>query len=178
MKPKFILVILLLAGAVGGGLWWSKQLPVLPDLVLKDAGGVQFSLDSLRGANIDLVIGLLGPSDPASKIAATALQAAHQKYGRNVSFAGLVFGATPEQMARFAQEAGLSFPLYPLDTATAPNPQAVVDFFELAGKAHGISGAIIQSGTVLVVDNQRRLRALLMFQEVGKLDESLRKLGY
>ncbi|HOX43837.1 MAG TPA: hypothetical protein PK668_09565 [Myxococcota bacterium] len=178
MKPKFILVILLLAGAGGGVLWWMKQLPVLPNLVLQDARGTQFSLDTLRGANIDLVIGLLGPTDAASQLACRQLQAAFLKYGKNVSFAGLVFSGTPDQIAKLAQDQQLGFPLYPLQAGTAPDPKAVMQFFEMAGESYGMTGAAIQSGTILVIDHKRRLRALLQFQDAGQLDEKLRELGY
>jgi hypothetical protein len=178
MKPKFILVILILAAAGGGLFWWMKRLPELPNLVLKDAAGTEFSLDTLRGKNLDLVIGLLGPGDAASQLASTALQAAFLKYGKNVSFVGLVFNSSPDQIAQFAQEQRLGFPLYPLTPGTAPDPKAVMEFFEMAGELYGLSGAAIQSGTVLVVDHKHRLRTLLKFQDVGQLDESIRKLGY
>jgi hypothetical protein len=178
MNLKTILVVLLLAGGGVGAYFFFTRAPELPELVLLDEDGSQFSLDSLRGENFHLVLVLLTTKDPVSAFTARIIQEARARLGAELSFAGLVFQGGAADRQRFASENGLTFPLYPLHIQSAPNPFAVQQFFELAGKSHGLRGAMIQSGTILVVDARRRLQVLLTGEDAQLLPEKLQKLGY
>ena len=119
------LVVLLIAGS----LWiWVSRVPLdaqtgsltpepavgrlAPDIELETLDGLTFSLYGLRGTPV--VINFWATWCGPCQREMPALQAAAERYAGRVVIAGVDQGESPEVVARFIQEAGITFPI-PMD---------------------------------------------------------------
>lgn len=176
MNSKIVWLSILVVSV--GGYLYCQRAPTLPELVLLDDDGSRFSLESMRDGKVDLVLALFGPNDPATLYAADIVREAYEKHHSAVGFAALMFSAGADARQRLAADKNLDFPLYPLNIKNAPDPYVVEKFFKQAVGTHGLIGAQVRSGTILIIDDKRRLRFALADQDAAKLPEKLAELGY
>ena len=159
-----------LAGlTVLGGLgFWTFRPAVIPNVTVVSEGEA-LTLDQVRGDKRKLVLALIHPSDPNSKAAVATLKAQFPTWETRATFAGLVL-ADPASAAAFQKENELPFTVY------AFTPQEHPEAYNELVKAVGGFRNRFFVGTVLVLDQSRRISQQVNGDELEKLPATLTRL--
>jgi peroxiredoxin len=153
---------------VAATLWWTRPVKI-PNLTLKDAIGQPVTLADMRQQKDTLLLVFFLQNCPVSRFALSTIKNVYPERSKDVSFAGLLFGNQVEA-ERFRNESQVPFPVYGLKDAQ--DPFALQELI----KKVGVSSMLVTGvygGTIVVVDDQNRVRLRLEKEDVRKLPEKL-----
>lgn len=171
---KSILVVMVIAALGVGGYIYFTQPDEIPNIMLKTSDGRQVDLTAMHEGKAELLMVFLLPNCPISKFSLGLINQHYPKYSANIAFAGLFFGnqATAEQF-KSAQQ--VPFPVYGIRDAV--DPYAVNELIEAVGTSHGTRAAVY-GGTIVTINEDRKVLFKLEKDEVRQLPEKLADLGY
>lgn len=171
---KSILVIMVIVALGVGGYIYFTQPDEIPNIMLKSSDGRQVDLAAMHEGKAELLMIFLLPNCPISKFSLGLINRYYPKYSANIAFAGLFFGnqATAEQFKSTEQ---IPFPVYGIRDAV--DPYAVNELIEAVGTSHGTRAAVY-GGTIVAVNEDRKVLFKLEKDEVRQLPEKLADLGY
>ena len=171
---KSILIVLVLVAAGVGGYIYFTQPDEVPSIMLKASDGSQVDLQAMHQDKDELLMIFLLPKCPISKFSLDLVNQQYPQYSANMAFAGLFFGNQPAADS-FKSDQQLPFPVYGLRDAV--DPYAVNELIDTVGTSHGTRSAVY-GGTIVVVDNDRKILFKLEKDDVRQLPEKLADLGY
>ena len=171
---KSILVVLVVAAVGIGGYVFFTQPDEIPNIMLKSSDGRQVDLAAMHDGKAELLMIFLLPNCPISKFSLGLVTQHYPNYSASVAFAGLFFGnqAAADQF-KSAQQ--LPFQVYGIRDAV--DPYAVNELIETVGTSRGTRAAVY-GGTIVVVNEDRKVLFKLEKDEVRQLPEKLTDLGY
>lgn len=171
---KTILVVMVIVALGVGGYIFFTQPDEIPNIMLKGSDGRQVDLSAMHAGKAELLMVFLLPNCPISKFSMDLVNQHYPQYSANIAFAGLFFGnqATADKF-KTAQQ--IPFPIYGIRDAT--DPYAVNELIETVGTSHGTRAAVY-GGTIVVVNEDRKVLFKLEKDEVRQLPEKLADLGY
>jgi len=171
---KSILVIMVIAALGVGGYIYFTQPDEIPNIMLKSSDGRQVDLSAMHAGKAELLMVFLLPNCPISKFSLDLIKQHYPKYSASLAFAGLLFGdqASADQYKSAEQ---IPFPVYGIRDAV--DPYAVNELIEAVGTSHGTRAAVY-GGTIVVVNEDRKVLFKLEKDEVRQLPEKLADLGY
>jgi hypothetical protein len=171
---KSILVVLVIAAIGVGGYIFFTQPDEIPNIMLKSSDGRQVDLAAMHSGKAELLMVFLLPNCPISKFSMGLVNQHHPQYSANIAFVGMFFGdqATADQFKSTEQ---LPYPVYGIRDAV--DPYAVNELIETIGTSHGTRAAVY-GGTIVVINEDRKVLFKLEKDEVRQLPEKLADLGY
>ena len=151
------------------GLAWTVFKPTVVPNVTMTAAGESTTVDQVRGQKLKLVLALIHPTDPNSKTAVTMLKTQFATYEGRATFAGLMLADAAAAEA-FEKDQDLPFTVY------AMTPQQNPAEYNEPVKAVGGFRNRFFVGTVLVLDQSRRISVQVNGNELENLSSALSKL--
>jgi len=171
MKP--VLVVLVLA-AIGLGIFvWTRQPKDIPDLPLTSPDGQAVTLSKVAGNRDALAVFFM--NDMLGKHVAGMVSALVPQHGKQLAIFGVLMQGDAALAGSLQAELGLQFPTYLLDLQR--DPYAFNAFADAVGERFG-SQSGVRSGTVVVLDPQRKALFYGSGEDVKQLPEKLKALGF
>lgn len=171
---KSILIVLVIAAVGVGGYIFFTQPDEIPNIILKGPDDRQVDLSAMHEGKDELLLIFLLPKCPVSKFSLGLVQEHYPNYSANVAFAGLYFG-NQSAAESFKSDQQLPFPVYGIRDAV--DPLAINELISTVGTSHGTRDAVF-GGTIVVVNEDRKVLFKLEKEEVRQLPEKLADLGY
>jgi hypothetical protein len=171
---KSILIVLVIVAVGFGGYIFFTQPDEIPKVILKSSDGRQVDLQAMHQGKDELLMIFLLPKCPISKFSLDLIVQHYPKYSANIAFVGLFVG-NQAAAESFESDQQLPFPVYGLRDAV--DPYAVNELIGTVGTSRGTSAAVY-GGTIVVVDNDRKVLFKLERDEIKQLPDKLADLGY
>jgi len=171
---KYILAFMVIVALGVGGYVYFTQPDEIPNIMLKSSDGRQVDLAAMHAGKAELLMIFLLPNCPISKFSLGLVNQYYPNYSASIAFAGLFFG-NQSTADRFKSDQQLPFPVYGIRDAV--DPYAVNELIETVGTSHGTRAAVY-GGTIVVVNEDRKVLFKLEKDDVKQLPEKLADLGY
>jgi hypothetical protein len=171
---KAVLIVLVAVALGFGGYIYMTRPAQIPNLEFADTEDETYSLDELMNEKDYLLLVVLGSKDMMSQFAAGKLTEWYPDYSDDVAFVGLLIqgkGAAD----KFQSDKELPFDVFSIRSGT--DRQAVNDFITKSGKEYGCAGSAVYTGTVIVLDAERKMLFKLEKEQIEELPSRFEELG-
>lgn len=161
--------IVAVVGILGALAWTTFRAPIFPNVTLTSPEGESVTIDQLRAGKSRLVVALIMPTDALSKAAVGKLKAQHPALEPKATVIGFMM-ADPAAAAAFARDNDLPFSVYSLTPQANP-----IEYNEVVKTVGGFRRRFFV-GTVLVLDDSRKIKEQVNGDELENLTSTLEKL--